>query len=648
MSTHRSARRPGATPRRRVVAGVTALVLAAAGTGSAAWAAGAADLPGAAAAEADAAETNVATVGTPDASYTASWHNLLAVNDGEVAPEGDWEQAWSTWDGERPASHWLEYSWPVPVTVDRSVMSFWTDGTEPNGDNVRVPSSWTIEYWDVDAGEYVAVPGPSGFGLERTTPNETTFEPVTTTRVRATLQALQGTDVDTYSAVGVTEWELWGTGGVEEPDPVDPNGPIDLEPVHVPTDVGVLPELPDDIDAIFTDGRVETVEVEWEEVTAQDVAEPGAFDVEGVSDDLVEPVTGTVHVRAGDPGEITEIDYVSVVTLAGTAPVLPPTVVATYEDASKDSRIAVTWDDVDPADYAEPDGLFFVTGDVEGTDLDAEATVFVLAPDDGADTIAPTVTVSAQPGPATSGWYVQHPVVTVVATDNRDAAPAVEVSVDGGPWEPYAAPLDLDDDGEHTVAARATDAAGNVGEGSRDLRVDTVAPVTTATVRDLGTSVEITLEAQDAGSGVDRIQWEGPGTFWGTYTEPFTRALTDTEQVIEFAATDAAGNVEVRGQVVLPALGAGPALEVTVQPRCLAGKAQLAVRAVNADDVPVDVELSTPYGDWTATAVAPGANAYRSFAVRAAAVPAGVVTVTGTADGATSTQEVAFDARDCG
>ena len=60
--------------------------------------------------------------------------------------------------------------------------------------------------------------------------------------------------------------------------------------------------------------------------------------------------------------------------------------------------------------------------------------------------------------------------------------------------------------------------------------MDTTAPVTTANVENLGSSVEITLAADDGdGSGVDRIQWEGPGTFWGTYTGPFTRALTDSE-----------------------------------------------------------------------------------------------------------------------
>ncbi|ARU52220.1 hypothetical protein CBR64_12885 [Cellulosimicrobium cellulans] len=650
---------PGAPrARRRVVATATVLALALTGAGVGAWAATSGPGGGILAA-ADEAPSNVALLGTPEASYTASWNKVEAVNDGAgVSTGGAHDATWATWSGDRPATQWLEYSWPAPVTVERSVVRFWSDGTDANGDNVRVPASWKLQYWDADTGAFVDVPNPSGYPTERLTTNETTFDAVTTTRLRATFDALRGTTAATYSGVGVSEWEVWGTGGVEESEPVDPNGPIDYSPVHVPTDLGVLPDLPAEIDAIFTDGRVETVAVDWEDVTPDDVAAAGAFEVTGTSDELVEPVSGTVHVRDGEPGAITAVDNVSVVTLAGTAPALPATVTAEYEDASKDSRIPVTWDAVDPADYAEPDGLFFVDGDVEGTDVPAEAVVFVIAPDTGEDTTPPTVTVTAQPGAATSGWYVQHPTVTVVASDNRDPAPAVEVSVDGGAWTAYDGPFAVDEDGVRTVEARATDAAGNVGTGSRELRVDTVAPATVATLREVGSSVEITLAATDAGSGVDKVQWEGPGTFWGTYTEPFTRALTDEPQVIEFAATDAAGNEEVRQQVVLPALGDEPelALDVEVSPRCLAGKAYVAVRVTNGEDVPVSVSLATPYGERAFADVAPGKNAYQSFATRATSAPAGTATVTGTTtvDGPDGPQEVTatvdapFAALDCG
>nr|WP_198526324.1 alpha-L-arabinofuranosidase C-terminal domain-containing protein [Cellulosimicrobium sp. MM] len=93
-------------------------------------------------------------------------------------------------------------------------------------------------------------------------------------------------------------------------------------------------------------------------------------------------------------------------------------------------------------------------------------------------------------------------------------------------------------------------------------------------------------------------------------------------------------------------------LAVEVTPRCLAGKAYVAVRATNGEDVPVTLTLATPFGQKAFADVAPGKNAYQSFAARATSAPAGTATVTGTAtlDGeqVTSTVDVAYDALDCG
>ncbi|MFI2485837.1 Ig-like domain-containing protein [Promicromonospora kroppenstedtii] len=606
---------------RRAAAVIGALVLALAG------------LTPAAAEPSDAGPTNVAPLAEPTASYTASWNRVTAVNDGAgVSTGGAHDATWATWgEDPRPASQWLEYTWEAPVRVDRSALRFWSDGTDANGDNVRVPTSWTIQYWDADAGEFADLPAPSGFPTDRLGVNETTFEPVETTRLRATFQALAGGAENTYSAVGVSEWEVWGTGGVVDPELEDPFGPIDHTPVHIPTQVRSLPDLPDRIDAVYEDGRVVRVAVTWAEVTADDVAEPGSFAVTGTSPDLVEPVTGTVYVRDGAPGDVVGVDNVAVVTLAGTAPVLPPAVTAEYADGSRDSRIPVTWADVDPADYAEAGGLFLVAGEVEGTDVPAEAVVFVLEPDDAEDTAPPSITVTTTPAAAPSGWYLEPVTVTVRATDNRDPDPWVEVSLDGGAPVPYEGPFTLAD-GTHTVRVVATDAAGNTGEAERELRVDSAAPVTTADVENLGASVEITLEATDGdGSGVDRIQWEGPGTFWGTYTGPFTRALTETEQVIEFAATDTAGNAEERRSLTLPAAGAHLPVTAEASTRCVAGRAHVAVRAVNGADVPVDVVLTTEHGTRSVDDVAPGGAAYQSFATRAASVPEGSASVTATA-----------------
>ncbi|MBD8077637.1 ThuA domain-containing protein [Cellulosimicrobium arenosum] len=74
------------------------------------------------------------------------------------------------------------------------------------------------------------------------------------------------------------------------------------------------------------------------------------------------------------------------------------------------------------------------------------------------------------------------------------------------------------------------------------------------------------------------------------------------------------------------------AFTAQAQVRDLAGRDYLAVRVANEEDTPVDVTVTTPYGERTFEDVAPGANAYQSFSTRQAGVPAGDVTVTVSAE----------------
>jgi hypothetical protein len=69
-------------------------------------------------------------------------------------------------------------------------------------------------------------------------------------------------------------------------------------------------------------------------------------------------------------------------------------------------------------------------------------------------------------------------------------------------------------------------------------------------------------------------------------------------------------------------------LDVTVEatPRCLAGKAYLAVRATNNEDGPVDITVTTPFGTKEFADVAPGKAAYQSFNSRGTSVDAGGAT----------------------
>jgi DUF1680 family protein len=179
---------------------------------------------------------------------------------------------------------------------------------------------------------------------------------------------------------------------------------------------------------------------------------------------------------------------------------------------------------------------------------DARYHMYVRASDHGGgDPEAIRILTDVVPAP--SGWFTTVPRVRVEAAED-----GVELRVDDGAWIPSPEEgIALPGDGRFRVEARVTTSDGTSQVVSRELSVDTTPPTTRADVKDLGAAVEITLWADDDGSGVDRIQWEGPGTFWGTFHEAFVRTLGDEEQVIEFAATDRAGNQEERQRVVLPA-----------------------------------------------------------------------------------------------
>jgi S-formylglutathione hydrolase FrmB len=70
------------------------------------------------------------------------------------------------------------------------------------------------------------------------------------------------------------------------------------------------------------------------------------------------------------------------------------------------------------------------------------------------------------------------------------------------------------------------------------------------------------------------------------------------------------------------------AVGVEATPRCVAGRAQVSVRALNGGDQAVDLEVSTPFGTKTFMGVAAGKSAQQTFATRVGAIEAGAVTVT--------------------
>lgn len=607
---------------------------------------------------------------TVEVSYVPGWNSAAALNNGASAPTNTLSAMWGTWGAPgSPTQDIATYTWERAVTVSSSKLFLWQNHLTPGGDSgVMIPSAWKIEYRNA-AGEWAPV---TGAGLTYPLPvlNEAapvtsqpavqaTFDAVTTTGVRLVLDRVVFSGQ--RKATSVIEWEVWGVNApIEEPEPEDPNAFIDSERVAVRTVAGTAPDLPERLWVIGENGPLRYVDVEWAPVAASSYAGAGSFEVLGDPAGYDgQTVTATVHVAASLSEVIDDVEYAVTITTPGVEPVLPETVVATYDDGTSSSAVPVVWDAIEPGQYAAADAIFDVEGAVDGYEPGAIATVFVVEPLSQAE---PIVSIEFDSAPQGSGWYTTAPTVTIAAEETASPVETIEYSLDGQTWTPYTEPFAVSAQGEVTVAARATSEDDAVGEASETIKVDTIAPATGIDwiVVD-GTSALVTLTPTDAepGSGVTRTVWsDGPdasptgetNNMYATYEEPFSVQLTEEPRYVHVQAQDAAGNVETHATVELPMLtGDTLDLQPTVTQRCVAGKVYLVVSVRNADDVAAQVTISSDYGSKTIASVKAGGTTSTTFSTRTASIGTGEVSVTGSAgDDATYEGTASYAAHTCG
>jgi hypothetical protein len=175
----------------------------------------------------------------------------------------------------------------------------------------------------------------------------------------------------------------------------------------------------------------------------------------------------------------------------------------------------------------------------------------------GEDTTAPDTTVKVDGDKNAEGAYVGQATVTVSATDAGSGVDKIEYAVGAdGPWQPYTAPVVVNEVGTHKIRYRASDKAGNVAaEKAVDFAVvapptdDKTPPETSATVSGekneqgqyLGMAT-VTVTASDTGSGVNTIEYAiGAAGAWQPYTAPVMVHEAGTHKV-RYKATDKAGN----------------------------------------------------------------------------------------------------------
>ncbi len=178
------------------------------------------------------------------------------------------------------------------------------------------------------------------------------------------------------------------------------------------------------------------------------------------------------------------------------------------------------------------------------------------------DLTAPTTTALVTPASpsGSNGWWKGPVQVTLAAADDEDGDGLARSEYRlGGDWSPYARPFTISADGEHEVAYRSVDKAGNV-EAARSVtvRIDRTAPATEAVVSDGPQSGvrHVTLSAADPTSGVDGAEYSLDGTVWKPYGgKPVAVPMTALRRTVKVRSTDKAGNVE-------------PARSITVELAC--------------------------------------------------------------------------------
>jgi hypothetical protein len=214
----------------------------------------------------------------------------------------------------------------------------------------------------------------------------------------------------------------------------------------------------------------------------------------------------------------------------------------------------------------KPDGTF-VMPDLGATafpdDLDAPASEHTLAPADPQ---------------GDNGWYKTAVEVSLAAEDEDGGSglDAIQYRIDGGPFQDYADPFTISDEGNHLVEYRARDKAGNTeAPHPVPVRIDATAPATSAQVSPAhpGASgwyddaVSVTLRGSDGGggSGIRATEYRIGGGAWTAYSSPVVLSNVGT-YAIEFRSTDVAGNAETAGApVTVQVDGSAPHTQALLQ-----------------------------------------------------------------------------------
>lgn len=157
-------------------------------------------------------KANLAMFARISTSNVSGHESLAAINDG-FAPRNSRDHAHGCY-GNWPERgwQWVEYDWPVAVSTSKVEVYWWDDGR-----GVRLPRACKVQYWD--GNDFADVKAASGLGVEANKFNATTFDEVSTTKVRLLMEG------SGESSTGIIEWRVEDSGRSPALAPIVRAGP---------------------------------------------------------------------------------------------------------------------------------------------------------------------------------------------------------------------------------------------------------------------------------------------------------------------------------------------------------------------------------------------------------------------------------------
>jgi DUF1680 family protein len=142
---------------------------------------------------------NLALVATPSASHVSGDTTVAALNDGSQPTSSFDRHGGSFGNWPTTGTQWVQLDWSKPISTNAIEVYWWDDRG-----GVRVPAASRVKYWN--GSDFAEVSNAQGLGVKPDTFNRTTFDPVTTTRLRLEM------DGSEKFSTGILEWRVLDAG----------------------------------------------------------------------------------------------------------------------------------------------------------------------------------------------------------------------------------------------------------------------------------------------------------------------------------------------------------------------------------------------------------------------------------------------------